>query len=352
MLRLAIGTAILPIASSFVLSPRAAPMWVRLHRSLPVMKDAPVDVHSEDDPMDYMADGQQWYEVRRRVAQRFIELFTNSSEDMTRVLEYYRRQNTEYEGDPDVFIGDPTLVDPAKSNCVQNRFVYIDGLTAREFWDPTEYAWCQELKSKYQAIRDEFFSVVGSKAYEDEFEAIDGDTYNIQECTHWTRIDLMEDGNWLHMVFPVTAQAVHDAKVPAMRVRFAILPPNDSTSRHTDLNNFVLTSQLAIDIPYSGENKCRLEVGDSEKQLLNGEMLLFDSTIYHKAVNDADKLRVVLLIDVWHPELSEVERQALQFDYDVFKQGEYDLVSRNKQRRCKAEEKAAARKVLPQLPAN
>jgi aspartyl/asparaginyl beta-hydroxylase (cupin superfamily) len=152
-------------------------------------------------------------------------------------------------------------------------------------------------------------------------------------------------------VFPVTAQAVHDAKVPAVRIGFAILPPNGSTSRHTDINNFVLTGHLAIDIPCSGENKCWLEVGDTKEQSTNGEMLLFDSTIYHKAVNDSDLPRVVLLIDVWHPELPEVERQALQFNLDVFVKAEYDLVSRNKQRRCKAEEIAAARKVLPQRPA-
>jgi aspartyl/asparaginyl beta-hydroxylase (cupin superfamily) len=69
-----------------------------------------------------------------------------------------------------------------------------------------------------------------------------------------------------------------------------------------------LTALLGIhDVPSSG-NKCRLEVGDKETQWINGEMLLFDSSIYHKAVNDADKARVVLMINVWHPELSEVER--------------------------------------------
>jgi aspartyl/asparaginyl beta-hydroxylase (cupin superfamily) len=222
-------------------------------------------------------------------------------------------------------------------------------LTAREFWDPTDFAWCQELKSKYQAIRDEFFSVVakGSEGFRsamlDFGYAVNG---NITMCEHWTRIDLMKNGNWMPMVFPVTAQAVLDAKVPAKEILFAILPPQYSTSRHTDRGNFVLTSHLAIDIPYSGENKCRLEVGDTEKQWIDGEMLLFDSSIYHKAVNDADKLRVVLVIVVWHPELSEVERQALQFIIDVDE--DHELISRNKQHRRKAEEKAAARKVLPQ----
>jgi Aspartyl/Asparaginyl beta-hydroxylase len=150
------------------------------------------------------------------------------------------------------------------------------------------------------------------------------------------------------MVFPVTAQAVLDAQVPATDIMFAVLPPNYSMHRHTDHGNLVLASHLGIDIPYSGENKCRLEVGDMEKQWINGEMLLFDSSIYHRAVNDADRMRVVLLINVWHPELSEVERQALEFIFDAKEMENHDLVSPDKQRRRTAEEIAAAKKVLPQ----
>jgi aspartyl/asparaginyl beta-hydroxylase (cupin superfamily) len=99
----------------------------------------------------------------------------------------------------------------------------------------------------------------------------------------------MLDGKWMPIVFPITAQTLHDAKVPARDIMFEILPPHDSKSRHTDRDNYVLTSHLAIDVTYSGENKCRLTVGDTEEQWINGEILLFDSSIYHTAVNDADR---------------------------------------------------------------
>jgi aspartyl/asparaginyl beta-hydroxylase (cupin superfamily) len=256
------------------------------------------------------------------------------------VLEYWRNSaNKEYNRTsiPRVFVGDPKLVDSATSHCLQTRSHYLAGLTAREFWDPADFTWCQELKSKYQAIRNEFFSVVaeGSNGFRsamlDFGYAVNG---NITLCEHWTRIDLMKNGNWMPMVFP------------AKEILFAILPPNYSVSWHTDRGNFVLTSHLAIDIPYSGENKCRLEVGDTQEQWINGEMLLFDSSISHRAVNDADRMRVVLIVVVWHPELSEVERQALQFIIDV-DETDHDLISQDRQRRRKAEETAAAKKVMP-----
>ena len=38
---------------------------------------------------------------------------------------------------------------------------------------------------------------------------------------------------------------------------------------------------------------------------------MFDDTIEHEAWNDSDKLRVVLLFDIWHPDLSEAERTMI-----------------------------------------
>jgi aspartyl/asparaginyl beta-hydroxylase (cupin superfamily) len=40
-------------------------------------------------------------------------------------------------------------------------------------------------------------------------------------------------------------------------------------------------------------------------------MLIFDDTIEHEAWNDSGEDRVVLIFDVWRPELSEEERRAV-----------------------------------------
>jgi aspartyl/asparaginyl beta-hydroxylase (cupin superfamily) len=39
--------------------------------------------------------------------------------------------------------------------------------------------------------------------------------------------------------------------------------------------------------------------------------MIFDDTIEHEARNDSDEDRVVLIFDVWRPELSEQERFEL-----------------------------------------
>ena len=38
------------------------------------------------------------------------------------------------------------------------------------------------------------------------------------------------------------------------------------------------------------------------------EILVFDDTIEHEAVNDSDQLRVVLIFDLWNPLLTPAER--------------------------------------------
>ena len=38
---------------------------------------------------------------------------------------------------------------------------------------------------------------------------------------------------------------------------------------------------------------------------------MFDDTIEHEAWNDSDKLRVVLIFDIWHPQLTPPERAMI-----------------------------------------
>ena len=44
---------------------------------------------------------------------------------------------------------------------------------------------------------------------------------------------------------------------------------------------------------------------------------MFDTSIMHSAKNEAASTRVVLLTRVWHPEVSEEEREALRFCFDA-----------------------------------
>ncbi len=43
-----------------------------------------------------------------------------------------------------------------------------------------------------------------------------------------------------------------------------------------------------------------------------GEMLIFDDSYEHEAANlSVDKERVILLMDIWHPDLTEGEKEQI-----------------------------------------
>jgi aspartate beta-hydroxylase len=135
----------------------------------------------------------------------------------------------------------------------------------------------------------------------------------------WKTLVLMDRGRWDPVnanLFPKTAKAVHKSGVPATEVFFASMEGPSSIQKHSDFTNFVLTSHLALDIPYSGENKCRLTVGGETKQWINGNVYVFDTSLIHDAVNESDRTRYILMLRLWHPNLSQAEREALQFTFD------------------------------------
>jgi hypothetical protein len=183
---------------------QTAPVWSRyqiFHRA-DFTKDAAVTDSDDFSASQTLPQPLDPDTSEGRVEQQLFERFAkvNSTEEesgISRMLQYWRNRNESF---PVTFVGDPTMVDPAQSRSVQGRFSYIPGLTAREFWDPVDFAWWQELKMNYEAIRDEFLSVAANRATL-KLTTVLGrrapSYFNIQSVIGWTPIDLMIDGVWM-----------------------------------------------------------------------------------------------------------------------------------------------------------
>ena len=68
--------------------------------------------------------------------------------------------------------------------------------------------------------------------------------------------------------------------------------------------------RLLTHLPLILPGPARFRVGNEERAWKMGEAWVFDDSINHEAWNDADALRVILIIDVWNP-LLEPEERAL-----------------------------------------
>jgi aspartyl/asparaginyl beta-hydroxylase (cupin superfamily) len=111
---------------------------------------------------------------------------------------------------------------------------------------------------------------------------------------------------------PKTMRALDSAPQPDQPGRtpaamFSLLKPMTRIPPHNGVTNTRLVTHLALIIPEA----CGFRVGNDTRQWVLGKAWVFDDTIEHEAWNDSDKLRVVLIFDIWHPHLSAPERAMI-----------------------------------------
>jgi aspartate beta-hydroxylase len=88
---------------------------------------------------------------------------------------------------------------------------------------------------------------------------------------------------------------------------FSLLKPKTRIPPHTGVSNVRLVTHVPLIIP----EECGFRVGNTTRQWETGKAWVFDDTLEHEAWNDSDKLRVVLIFDIWHPQLNAAEREMI-----------------------------------------
>ena len=112
---------------------------------------------------------------------------------------------------------------------------------------------------------------------------------------------------------PVTANALQHVPLTkieahAPEVLFSFLSPGTLIKPHHGVTNSRVVTHLPLIVP---EN-CALEVGGVEHRWEVGRCVTFDDSYSHQAWNHSDRLRVVMILDSWHPGLREPETLALK----------------------------------------
>ena len=91
---------------------------------------------------------------------------------------------------------------------------------------------------------------------------------------------------------------------------FSILQAGTHITAHYGPTNCRIRCHLPLFVPKG----CLLCVNGERRKWKEGELLLFDDSFLHEAWHrGTDGERVVLMLDLWHPELTMVEREALAF---------------------------------------
>jgi hypothetical protein len=196
---------------------------------------------------------------------------------------------------------------------------FFPGLPHRQFFDAGEFDWAPALTAAAPAIRAELDALIASGSGAQPYVQSDARRANrghaLLDDARWSAFHLIENGapHPLNAArCPATLAALAQAPLPQIAGRspmalFSVLQPHT----HIPPHNGMLNTRLIVHLPLIVPDGCRLRVGNEERAVRAGELMIFDDSIEHEAWNDSDDGRVVLLFEVWRPELSAAERDAL-----------------------------------------
>lgn len=196
---------------------------------------------------------------------------------------------------------------------------YFPGLPQRAFYDPGDFAWTTGLEAAMPAILAEAQAVLADRAgvapYVEAPKDRPAKPHSLLADPRWSAFHLMQNGAAVPANAgrcPATMAAIQNVPIPAIAGRspmvlFSILAPGTHIEPHHGMLNTRLICHLPLVVPPD----CRLRVGNSVRHVEAGKMLIFDDSIEHEAWNDSADVRVILLFEIWRPELTEAERAGL-----------------------------------------
>ena len=85
---------------------------------------------------------------------------------------------------------------------------------------------------------------------------------------------------------------------------FSKRAPGAVIAPHTRFHNSRLVCHLPLIVP----DDCGFRVGNETRTWVPGKAFVFDDTIEHEARNESAETRIVLIFNIWRPELTLPER--------------------------------------------
>jgi aspartyl/asparaginyl beta-hydroxylase (cupin superfamily) len=196
---------------------------------------------------------------------------------------------------------------------------YFPELPQRQFYERAEFPWTAALEAQTGAIREELLAVMGEAGafqpyLEDDPTRPPGEFGTLKNNPDWSAFYLIKGGEVQPGAArcPATMAALEgvpltDAPGRTPSVLFSLLKPGTRIQPHNGQINARLICHLPLIVPPG----CALRVGNETRPWVMGETLIFDDSIEHEAWNDSRETRVVLLFEVWRPELTPAERASV-----------------------------------------
>ncbi|XP_064105862.1 titin-like isoform X2 [Macrobrachium nipponense] len=198
-------------------------------------------------------------------------------------------------------------------NKYQRSLYNVDRLSSQPIWtvEQTTYTeFFRKLEANWEAIRDEAVALL-TEPPQDGFRP---ESENLQERGDWKQYEMFSRGRKITancVKAKVTCSLIDDFSPAAGckrgQVKFSVMDPNTHVHAHTGPTNCRLRAHLGLVVP-SGVH---MRVADQMIGWEEGKIIIFDDSWEHEVWHNGTTKRMVLIVDVWHPELTDHERKSL-----------------------------------------
>lgn len=219
-----------------------------------------------------------------------------------------------------IYLGEKpaALPDPRQ----QPKFLYFPSIPSQPYYPRERFPWLGELESNTDVIRDELRAVLSEPQVLESFLLTDSpqDTADLLRSSGtgaaaWDAYFFHRHGERYdaHAARCPRTAALLDS-LPLARVRehspetlFSVLRPGSHILPHRGVTNTRLVTHLPLIVPPD----CALRVGGEIHVWQEGHCVSFDDTFEHEAWNHSGETRVMLILDIWNPDLTAIEREAV-----------------------------------------
>ncbi len=204
---------------------------------------------------------------------------------------------------------------------------YFPGLPQIQFYEREAFDWVEAVEAETAPIRAELEAVLAEThdfpPYVEEDPNRPNKAHRLVANRDWGAFHLLSGApvEPNASMCPSTMAALKLAPQPVIRGRspmalFSLLKAGAHIFPHNGLINTRLICHLPLIVP----DGCRLRVGNEWRAWEEGKLLIFDDTIEHEAINQGSSRRVVLLFEIWRPEIDDEERAGLTALFEAIDQ--------------------------------
>lgn len=206
------------------------------------------------------------------------------------------------------------------------RQFFLPELPQIQFYDRNDFPWLDKVEAATADIRIELIEILKEdsafKPYVEAHPGLPQTGYlGLLNNPAWSAFYLWKHGDIVPENAercPKTVKVLADAPFAMVRKRspsvlFSLLRPGARISPHTGEVNTRLICHLPLIVP----RDCGFRVGNDTRAPVEGKAWVFDDTIEHEAWNGSDQTRVILLFEIWRPELTENERRLVSAMFEA-----------------------------------